>query len=78
MESDSESCSCEVLKVEIVNGETLEDKLREKLILLMAGGLFTLLVEKGAPLLATQIIKYRKRKALSKTTEDLTSEDKKD
>lgn len=75
MDSDSESCSCEVLKVEIVNSETLEDKLREKIILLVAGGLFTMCVDKGFPLVAAQIIKYRKRKALEAQNEN---EEKKD
>lgn len=64
------SCSCDVVKVEIVNGDTLETKIREKMILLALGSLGTLLIEQGAPFLAKKILEHRKRKALKVKTEE--------
>jgi hypothetical protein len=58
-----------VVKVEIVNGETLETKIREKMILLLLGSLGTLILEQGTPFVVKKILAYRKRKALEAKAE---------
>lgn len=68
-ELESTSCKCDVVKVEIVNGETLESKIREKMILLMLGSLGTLLLEQGTPFVVRKIIAYRKRKMIEAQAE---------
>ena len=62
-ELEPTSCRCDVVKVEIVNGETLETRIREKMILLLLGSLGTLLLEQGTPFVVKKIIAYRTKKA---------------
>lgn len=66
MEAESDSCSCEVLKVEIVNQKTMEDQLRNKLMLAMAGALGALLIEKGAETIPKAIKAFRLKRAKAK------------
>jgi len=68
-ELEPTSCKCDVVKVEIVNGETLESKIREKMILLALGSLGTLLIEQGTPFLVKKILAYRKRKMIEAQAE---------
>lgn len=67
MDLENPDCSCEIVKVEIVNRDTLEDKLREKVILAVAGGLITLFLEQGVTAIAKKFVEVKKRKQAEET-----------
>lgn len=59
---ESPDCSCEIVKVEIVNAATLEDKVREKVVLAVAAGLITLFLEQGVTAIARKVVEIKNRK----------------
>lgn len=66
MDAESNACSCEVLKVEIVNQKSMEDQLRNKLMLAAAGALGALLIEKAADSIPKAIKAFRLKRAKAK------------
>ena len=69
MDETTSSSSTDIVKVELVNQPDLTEKMKEQALIAMAGAAGTILITKGAELIAKLVIARRRKKKLEEMAE---------